>query len=68
MLMKLFKPGKPDEVMPLWVAMQYGYCSALGLMSPARLDNERYGGIQWTGGNGVIRQAFEASQTSQSPT
>lgn len=58
-LMKLFKPGKSDEVMPLWVAMQYGYCSALGVMSPARLDNERYRGIQWTGVNGVIRKAFD---------
>ena len=45
-LLKLFKPGKPDEVMPLWVAMQYGYCGALGLMSPAHLDNDRYPGIQ----------------------
>ncbi len=25
-LLKRFKPGKPDAVMPLWVAMQYGYC------------------------------------------
>ena len=58
-LLKLFKPGKPDEVMPLWVAMQYGYCGALGLMSPTRLDNERYPGIQWTGVNGVIRKAFD---------
>lgn len=38
--------------MPLWVAMQYGYCGALGVMSPARLDNERYQGIQWTGSMG----------------
>jgi len=66
-LMKFFKPGQPDEVMPLWVAMQYGYCGALGLMSPARLDNERYSGIQWTGVNGVIRQAFDAAQAGRSP-
>ena len=61
-LLKLFKPGKPDEVMPLWVAMQYGYCGALGLMSPARLDNERYPEIQWTGVNAVIRKAFDEAQ------
>ena len=48
-LMKVFKPGKQDDIMSLWVAMQYGYCAALGLMSPARLDNDRYQGIQWTG-------------------
>ncbi len=66
-LMKFFKPGKPDEVMPLWVAMQYGYCGALGLMSPARLDNDRYPSIQWGGVNAVIRQAFDASQASQAP-
>lgn len=66
-LMKVFKPGKPDEVMPMWVAMQYGYCGALGLMSPARLDNDRYPGIQWTGVNEVIRKAFEESQASRSP-
>lgn len=64
-LMKVFKPGKPDEVMPLWVAMQYGYCGALGVMSPARLDNERYGGIEWTGVNGVIRKAFDDTQASR---
>ena len=64
-LLKFFKPGKPDEVMPLWVAMQYGYCGALGVMSPARLDNERYQGIQWTGVNNVIRKAFDESQTGR---
>ncbi len=66
-LLKRFKPGKPDEVMPLWVAMQYGYCGALGLMSPARLDNDRYGGIEWTGVNAVIRNAFDESKASRSP-
>ena len=66
-LMKFFKPGKPDEVMPLWVAMQYGYCSALGVMSPARLDNERYPGIQWTGVNAVIRKAFDEALARRSP-
>lgn len=64
-LLKFFKPGKPDEVMPLWVAMQYGYCGALGVMSPARLDNDRYQGIQWTGVNNVIRKAFDESQTGR---
>ncbi len=57
-LMKLFKPGKKDDVMPLWVAMQYGYCGALGVMSPAHLDNDRYPGIQWTGVDDVVRKAF----------
>jgi hypothetical protein len=31
-------------------------------MSPARLDNERYPGIQWTGVNAVIRKAFDEAQ------
>jgi hypothetical protein len=31
-LRKLFKPSKPDEIIPTWVALQYGYCSTLGLM------------------------------------
>ena len=66
-LLKLFKPGKPDEVMPLWVAMQHGYCSALGVMSPAHLDNDRYQGIQWTEVNGVIRKAFDEAQASRAP-
>lgn len=66
-LMKALKPGKPDEVMPLWVAMQYGYCSALGVMSPTRLDNHRYPGIQWTGVNAVIGKAFDEAQTGRSP-
>jgi hypothetical protein len=25
-LPRFFKPGKKDEVMPMWVAMQYAYC------------------------------------------
>lgn len=57
-LVKLFKPGKKDDVMPLWVGMQYGYCGALGVMSPAKLDNDRYPGIRWTGVDDVIRKAF----------
>ena len=57
-LMKFFKPGKKDDVMPLWVAMQYGYCGALGLMSPEHIDNDRYPDIQWTGVEDVIRSAF----------
>ena len=57
-IMKRLKPGKKGDVMPLWVAMQYGYCGALGVMSPERLDNDRYRGIQWTGVDDVIRSAF----------
>ncbi len=60
-LMKFFMPGKKGDVMPLWVGMQYGYCGALGLMSPARLDNERYPGITWTAVDQVVRDAFAAS-------
>lgn len=57
-LLKVVKPGKKGDVMPMWVAMQYGYCGALGLMSPARLDNDRYPGIHWTGVDDVVRTAF----------
>ena len=39
--------------------------AALGVMSPVRLDNERYQGIQWTGVNAVIRKAFDESQTGR---
>lgn len=60
-LMKIVKPGKKGDVMPLWVAMQYGYCGALGLMSPMRLDNDRYPVIRWTGVDEVIRTAFIAA-------
>lgn len=67
-LLKLCKLGKPDDLMPLWVAMQYGYCSALGLMSPGRLNNERYRDIQWTEANAVIRQAFDEAQVSRAHT
>lgn len=60
-LVRLFKPGKKDEVMPLWVAMQYGYCGALGLMSPASIDNDRYSGIEWQGVDGVVSKAYALS-------
>ena len=59
-MMKFFRPGKKDETMPVWVGMQYGYCMALGL-SPSRLDNDRYKGIQWTRVDDVIRKAFDLS-------
>jgi len=59
-LMRFFKPGKKDEVMPMWVGMQYGYCMALGVASPERLDNDRYQGIRWTGPDEVVRKAFDA--------
>jgi dihydrodipicolinate reductase len=59
-LMRFFKPGKKNEVMPMWVGMQYGYCMALGVASPERLDNDRYQGIRWTGPDEVIRKAFDA--------
>jgi hypothetical protein len=59
-LMRFFKPGRKDEVMPMWVGMQYGYCMALGVASPERLDNDRYQGIRWAGPDEVIRKAFDA--------
>jgi NmrA-like family len=58
-LMKIFKPGKKGEVMPLWVAMQYGYCGALGVMSPEKFDNNRYEGIQWTSVDEVVKKAYQ---------
>lgn len=64
-LLRVFKPGAKGEVMPLWVAMQYGYCGALGLMSPPRNDNDRYPDIAWQGVEDVVRKAFhEAKGTS----
>jgi hypothetical protein len=57
-LMKIFKPGKKGEVMPMWVRMQYAYCMALG--SDGRLDNDRYPGMHWTGIEDTVRGAFEA--------
>ncbi len=63
-LVRLFKPGKKDEVMPLWVAMQYGYCGALGLMSPKYFDNDRYPGIEWQGVDDVIRNAYAKAEAN----
>ena len=57
-VMKFLKPGNKDEVMPLWVALQYGYCGALGVMSPDALDNDRYPDIVWTSIDDTIRTAF----------
>jgi hypothetical protein len=39
--------------------------SALGVMSPARLDNDRYKGIQWTGVDDVVRRASREAETSK---
>lgn len=58
-LMKFFKSEK-NKTMPMWVGMQYAYCMALGPTLPEHLDNERYQGINWTGVEDVVRQAFNA--------
>jgi hypothetical protein len=58
-LIKFFKPEE-NKTMPLWVIMQYAYCMALGPTLPGRLDNERYQGIEWTGVEDIVRQAFNA--------
>lgn len=63
-LLRLLRPGKKDEVMPLWVALQYGYCGALGVMSPARIDNARYQDIAWQGVDEVIQKAFRETTGS----
>jgi hypothetical protein len=57
-LIKFFKPEK-DKTMPLWVIMQYAYCMAIGPTLPAQLDNDRYTGIEWTGVEDVVRQAYK---------
>jgi hypothetical protein len=57
-LIRLVRPGRKGEVMPLWVAMQYGYCGALGVMSPVHLDNDRYPDIVWQGIDSVVLEAF----------
>jgi hypothetical protein len=64
-LMKIFKPGKKGETMPLWVQMQYAYCMAVDLTAPEHLDNDRYPGIQWSGVDDVVRKAFEAAEKSK---
>jgi hypothetical protein len=56
-LIKFFKPEK-DKTMPLWVILQYAYSMALGPTLPEHLDNERYRGIEWTGVEDIVRQAF----------
>jgi len=66
-IVKLVKPGKKDDPMPLWVGMQYAYAGALGLASPKSLDNDRYDGIEWTGVEGVIKAAFQDAQNSKRP-
>lgn len=64
-VVKLFKPGKKDDLMPPWVGMQYALAQALGTGSPDHLDNDRYTGITWTGADEIIRRAFDASKTSE---
>lgn len=59
-IMKRVKPDRKNP-MPLWVAMQYGYCGALGVMSPARIDNDRYPGMHWTSVDDTVRTAFIAA-------
>ncbi len=59
-IMKRVKPDRKNP-MPLWVVMQYGYCVALGVMSPARIDNDRYPGMQWTSVDDTVRTAFIAA-------
>jgi hypothetical protein len=58
-LMKFCKPEK-NKTMPMWVGMQYAYCMALGPTLPEQLDNDKYPGIEWTGIEDVVRQAFNA--------
>lgn len=57
--MRLFRPGKKDELMPTWVGMQYAYCMAVGTASPQQLDNGRYPDIRWTSPDETVRKAFE---------
>lgn len=64
-ILRVVKPGKKGEVMPLWVAMQYGYCGALGLMSPVRLDNDRYPEIVWEGVERTIKNANDQASAVQ---
>lgn len=64
-ILKLVRPGKKGEVMPLWVAMQYGYCGALGVMSPAKLDNDRYPEIVWEGVEHTIKTAYDEAQADK---
>jgi hypothetical protein len=59
-LIKFIKPEK-DKTMPLWVIMQYAYCMAIGPTLPPQLDNDRYPGIEWTGVDEIVRQAFNAA-------
>lgn len=65
-LIRFFKPGK-DELMPMWVGMQYAYCMALGLGSANRLDNDRYPDIAWTGIDETVRRAFDAQTGGSKP-
>lgn len=63
-VLKFFKPGKPEDPMPMWVGMQYAYSMALGTGVPVRLDNDRYPGTSWTGIEDTVRQAFEAQSAN----
>jgi len=64
-LIKFFKPEK-NRTMPVWVLMQYAYCMAIGPTLPENLDNERYNGIEWTGIEDTVRQAFNELSRQQS--
>jgi hypothetical protein len=58
-IMKFFKPGRPGDLMPIWVGMQYAYSMALGT-GVGPLDNDRYPQLTWTGVEDVVRGAVAA--------
>lgn len=62
-VMKRVWPGKKDDVMPMWVGLQYAYTMSLGTTTPDHFDNDRYPGIHWEGVEDVVRQAFDAAST-----
>jgi len=59
-LLRFFKPGEPGDLMPIWQGMQYAYCGALPEAAPKKeLDNDRYDGIEWTGPEQIVQEAFK---------
>ena len=57
-IVKFINPDKNNSL-PLWVGMQYGYSMAIGPSLPKVLDNDRYCGIEWTGIEDTVLQAYK---------
>lgn len=57
---RFLAPGKPNNLMPIWVGLQYAYAMALGQGAAERLDNSRYPDVSWESIGPIVSRAFRA--------